>query len=137
MRVLCPMKTPMEITEPASTTTPSTTSERAPMKQSSSMMVGLACSGSRTPPTPTPPLPGDDHGPGADPAPDVDVARHQHDVWRDVGAAAHQRVRHDACAAGAQLRFGGGGVLQRHLVVEAGKPGVHRDVVPGADGQQT
>ena len=49
------MKTPIEITEPWPTTTPSTTSERAPMKQSSSMIVGPACSGSRTPPMPTPP----------------------------------------------------------------------------------
>src|SRR3569832_2550293 len=35
--------------------TPSTTSDRAPMKQLSSMIVGLACSGSSTPPRPTPP----------------------------------------------------------------------------------
>jgi 2,3,4,5-tetrahydropyridine-2,6-dicarboxylate N-succinyltransferase len=34
------MNTPMEITEPRPTTTPSTTSERAPTKQSSSMIVG-------------------------------------------------------------------------------------------------
>ena len=45
----------MPITLPCSTITPSTTSERAPMKQSSSMIVGLACSGSSTPPMPTPP----------------------------------------------------------------------------------
>jgi hypothetical protein len=45
----------MESTAPSSTTTPSTTSERAPMKQLSSMMVGLACKGSSTPPMPTPP----------------------------------------------------------------------------------
>jgi hypothetical protein len=49
------MKTPIESTEPSPTITPSTTSERAPMKQLSSMMVGLACSGSSTPPMPTPP----------------------------------------------------------------------------------
>ena len=49
------MKTPIETTAPSSTITPSTTSERAPMKQSSSMMVGLAWSGSSTPPMPTPP----------------------------------------------------------------------------------
>jgi hypothetical protein len=55
MRVLWPMNTPIEITEPCSTTTPSTISERAPMKQSSSMIVGAACSGSSTPPMPTPP----------------------------------------------------------------------------------
>ncbi len=50
-----PMNTPIEITEPSPTTTPSTTSERAPMKQLSSMIVGPACSGSSTPPMPTPP----------------------------------------------------------------------------------
>ena len=49
------MKTPIDRTEPVPTTTPSTTSERAPMKQSSSMMVGFACRGSSTPPMPTPP----------------------------------------------------------------------------------
>ena len=49
------MKTPIEITAPSPTITPSATSERAPMKQSSSMMVGLACSGSSTPPMPAPP----------------------------------------------------------------------------------
>ena len=50
-----PRNTPMESTAPRSTTTPSATSERAPMKQSSSMITGLACSGSSTPPMPTPP----------------------------------------------------------------------------------
>ena len=50
------MNTPIDSTLPRSTTTPSTTSDRAPMKQSSSMIVGLACSGSSTPPRPTPPL---------------------------------------------------------------------------------
>jgi hypothetical protein len=49
------MKTPMPSTEPSRTMQPSTTSERAPMKQLSSMMVGPACSGSSTPPMPTPP----------------------------------------------------------------------------------
>ena len=49
------MYTPMLMTEFSSTITPSTTSERAPMKQLSSMIVGLACSGSSTPPMPTPP----------------------------------------------------------------------------------
>src|ERR1044072_6717703 len=45
----------MESTEPSPTTTPSTTSERAPMKQLSSMMTGPAWIGSSTPPIPTPP----------------------------------------------------------------------------------
>ena len=49
------MKTPIESTEPSRTMTPSTTSERAPMKQLSSMITGPACSGSSTPPMPTPP----------------------------------------------------------------------------------
>ena len=49
------MYTPMEITDPSPTMTPSTISERAPIKQLSSMMVGLACRGSSTPPMPTPP----------------------------------------------------------------------------------
>ena len=49
------MNTPIDTTEPLPTITPSTISERAPMKQSSSMMVGLACNGSSTPPIPTPP----------------------------------------------------------------------------------
>ena len=42
------------MTEFSSTMTPSTTDELAPMKQLSSMMVGLACSGSSTPPMQTP-----------------------------------------------------------------------------------
>ena len=35
--------------------TPSTTSDLAPIKQLSSIIVGLACKGSNTPPIPTPP----------------------------------------------------------------------------------
>ena len=89
------MNTPIDITEPLPTITPSTTSERAPMKQSSSMMVGLACSGSSTPPMPTPPerctfLPICAQEPTvaqvstivllADIGAEVDEARHQHHV---------------------------------------------------------
>ena len=44
--------TPIDSTAPWRTITPSATSERAPTKQSSSMMVGLACRGSSTPPMP-------------------------------------------------------------------------------------
>src|ERR1700722_14130285 len=50
-----PMKTPIDSTLPRSTTTPSATSDLAPTKQSSSMITGLACNGSSTPPIPTPP----------------------------------------------------------------------------------
>ena len=39
-----------------STMTPSTTIHREPIKQSSSMIFGLACGGSNTPPIPTPPV---------------------------------------------------------------------------------
>ena len=49
------MNTPMDSTEPSRTITPSATSERAPMKQLSSMITGDACSGSSTPPMPAPP----------------------------------------------------------------------------------
>src|SRR5215472_12828200 len=47
--------TPIASTAPRRTITPSTTSLRAPMKQSSSTITGSACSGSSTPPIPTPP----------------------------------------------------------------------------------
>ena len=50
-----PMKTPIPRTEPSRIIHPSTTSERAPMKQLSSIIVGPACMGSNTPPIPTPP----------------------------------------------------------------------------------
>ena len=49
------MKTPIDSTEPSRTITPSATSERAPMKQLSSMITGPACNGSSTPPMPAPP----------------------------------------------------------------------------------
>ena len=49
------MNTPIDSTEPSRTITPSATSERAPMKQLSSMITGPACSGSSTPPMPAPP----------------------------------------------------------------------------------
>ena len=117
MRVLWPMNTPIEITEPAPTITPSTTSERAPMKQLSSMMVGrglqrlehaadadaarevhvaadLRAGADRGP--------GVDHGAGVDVGADVDVAGHQHHVrarcrrrgarWRAAPRARRRRA---------------------------------------------
>src|SRR5215469_11420620 len=108
MRVLCPMKTPMEITEPAPTNTPSTTSERAPMKQSSSMMVGVACSGSSTPPMPTPP---------------------ERCTLRPIWA-------HEPHTARTQLLFAGGGVFERHLVVEAREPALHEAILAHAEGEE-
>src|SRR5215211_1517766 len=53
--VEAPMNTPIDITDPSPITTPSTTSDLAPMKQLSSMIVGPACNGSSTPPIPAPP----------------------------------------------------------------------------------
>ena len=130
MRVLAPMNTPIEITAPAPTTTPSTISERAPMKQSSSMMVGRGLQRLEHPADADAARqvhvaadlraradrgPGVDHGAGADIGADVDVAGHQHRVRRHIGAVAHQRMRHHAHACGRELRGIGGGELQRHL----------------------
>ena len=105
------------------------------MKQLSSMIVGFACSGSSTPPMPTPPdrwtlladlraradrRPRVDHRAFVDVRADVHVRRHQHDVPRDVGAAPRDGGRHDAHAGRREV-----GVveycanLRRHLVVEA------------------
>src|SRR6202035_2202653 len=53
--VEAPRNTPIASTAPLRTITPSATSDRAPIKQSSSMITGSACSGSNTPPMPTPP----------------------------------------------------------------------------------
>ena len=102
------MKTPIDSTEPSPTITPSTTSERAPMKQLSSMIAGSACSGSSTPPMPTPPerwhvladlragadrRPGIDHGALVDIGAEIDEGRHQHHARRDIGGAAHHASR--------------------------------------------
>src|SRR5271168_4074388 len=99
MRVLCPMNTPMEITAPVSTITPYTISERAPMKQLSSMMVGVACSGSSTPPMRAPPYRGRRHHahPGRREMPLVpgrELERHL--VVELNGPGARRRVLHDA-----------------------------------------
>src|SRR3954466_13169372 len=51
--VEAPRNTPIDSTAPLRTITPSATSERAPMKQSSSMMTGSACRGSTHTPTAT------------------------------------------------------------------------------------
>ena len=48
------MYMPMLNTDPSLTITPSTTSDIAPKKTLSSMIVGRACGGSKTPPTPLP-----------------------------------------------------------------------------------
>ena len=53
--MLCPIKTPIDITEPFSTITPSTISDLAPIKQLSSIIVGFDWIGSKTPPNPAPP----------------------------------------------------------------------------------
>ena len=105
------------------------------MKQLSSMMVGLACSGSKTPPMPTPPerctlladlrarahgRPGVDHRAFVDVGADVDVAtasarRSARCRRRGARPPAARRARRPAAKAGVvELRE-----LGRHLVVEA------------------
>ena len=94
------------------------------------MMVGAACSGSSTPPMPTPPQvhvladlrAGTDRGPGihhraaVDVGADVDETRHQHHVRSDIGALAHDGVRHHADARGADGGLADVRILERHLV---------------------
>src|SRR5207302_7896770 len=75
-------------------------------------------------------------GAGPDPGADVDVARHQYNVRRDVGAATHHRVRHDAGAAGTQLLFRSERVFEGHLVVEAREAAVHGHVLASAEREQ-
>src|ERR1700680_3712438 len=106
------MNTPIAITAPAPTTTPSTISERAPMKQSSSMMVGAAWSGT-----------------GTDVGADVDVTGHQNRIGRHIGAVPHQRVRYHTHAAGGELRGVGVGEFQRHPIVESRVAGIDHDIV--------
>ena len=115
------------------------------MKQLSSMMVGLACSGSSTPPMPTPPdkctfLPIWAQEPTVaqvstmrafvDIGADIDVRGHQHHVPADEAAAARDRGRHYAKAAGGKLLAAVVAELGRHLVVVLGRgPGHHLVVV--------
>ena len=121
IRVLAPMNTPIEMTAFSSTITPSTISERAPMKQLSSMMVGfglqrlehaadahaarevhvLADLGARAHRGP-----GVDHRALVHVGADVHVGGHEDDVLADVGAAARHRGRHDAEAAALELLAG-------------------------------
>ncbi len=105
------------------------------MKQLSSMMTGSACSGSSTPPMPTPPemwqfLPICAQEPTvaqvstivplADMGADIDEARHQHDARRDIGRAAHDR---SPARRGSRPRGSGlapAGEFRRHLVPPGG-----------------
>ena len=77
-----------------------------------------------------------DHRTGIDGSPDVDVARHQHDVRREVRAFAYDCMRHDAHAVGAQPRLIGGCVFERYLVVEARVAGIDDRVLADAEGKQ-
>jgi hypothetical protein len=47
--------------------------------------------------------PGIDHGAFVDIGADVDVGRHEHHVFRDVGAAARHRGRHHAESSSLEL----------------------------------
>ena len=71
--------------------------------------------------------PGVDHGPARDMRAEIDEARHQHDVGRDVGGMAHDATRHRAKARGGELRFAPAGELRRHLVPPAGAARPARD----------
>src|SRR5215813_13719274 len=106
--VVALMNTPIESTEPSRTITPSTTSERAPMKQLSSMITGPACKGSSTPPMPTPPdrctcLPICAQEPTVA---QVDEGGHQHHARRHIGRAAHHAAGHRAEAFLLEARRG-------------------------------
>ena len=107
---------PSTARRPSSTTTPSATSERAPMKQLSSMITGPAWSGSSTPPIPAPPemdvapdlraaadrRPGVDHRPFADVRAEIDEARHQDRAGAMIAprrTIAPGTARHSPCEA--------------------------------------
>ena len=109
------------------------------MKQLSSMMVGLACSGSSTPPMPTPPerctfLPiwaqeptvaqVSTMVPAADIGAEIDERGHQHDAGRDIGRAAHDGAGHGPEA----------GLLKSSAVMPANLEGTlsHQLAPPGA-----
>jgi hypothetical protein len=121
------------------------------MKQLSSMMVGLACNGSSTPPMPTPPGqvhvltdlraradggPSVHHRAFADIGADVDVGGHENRIRRDVGTATHHCIRHDAYTFRAQACFVVAGVLERHLVEELRVAGIDDAVVVQAEREQ-
>ncbi len=71
-----------------------------------------------------------------DVSPDVHIARHQHDVRRDVCTLTHDGVWHNARTTSAQFRLGRVCVLHRYLVVEACEPRVHDFIVMSAEIQQ-
>ena len=77
-----------------------------------------------------------DHGAFADVGADVDVARHQHYVLADVGAATGRGRRHHAEAAVAEILRVEVCELARHLVVVIGEPALDEGVVFQAERQQ-
>ena len=136
------MNTPIASTAPSRTIAPSATSERAPMKQLSSMITGPACSGSSTPPMPgaagdvalladlragADGRPGVDHGVAVDVGAEVDEARHQHHAGRDVGRVPHHAARHGAEAGAAEARFVPAVEFRGHLVPPHRLAGTARD----------
>ena len=140
----------MESTLPRSTTTPSTTSERAPMKQSSSMITGPAWIGSSTPPMPTPPerwtfLPiwaqeptvtqVSTMVPLSTRAPTLTKLGITTTPGRDIGRAAHDRARHDAKTRLAEAVGAPALELQRHLVIGLGAD-IHGHRILQAEGEQ-
>ncbi len=122
--------------------TPSATSARAPMKQSSSMTTGPRLQ--RLEHAADPGAAGDvaalaDLRAGADRRPgvdhrglvhigaEIDEGRHQHDARRDIGGAAHDRARHGAEAGSTETVVAPAGELRRHLVPPIGAARSARD----------
>src|SRR4026209_856940 len=80
--------------------------------------------------------PGIDHRSFADPGTDVDVARHQHRMLRDVGAAPHHGGRDDPYTLGAEPRVGVLRVLERYTVEEPRVARIGHAVVVQPEGAQ-
>ena len=73
--------------------------------------------------------PGIDHGAAADIGADIDEARHQHDVGRDIGRAAHDAARHGAEAGVAEaLRRPSRRISTAPCPTTAAPPGPPRDL---------
>ena len=82
--------------------------------------------------------PGVDHGLLADIGAEVDEARHQHRVGRNVGRAPHDRARHGAETGGAERALVPAGELRRNLVPpdRAARAAGHDRIVVETERQQ-
>ena len=134
--------TPIETTEPSPTMTPSTTSERAPMKQLSSMMVGIGLQRLQHAADADAARqmhvladlragadgdPGVDHRARIDIGAEIDEGGHQHDVGRDIGGLAHDAAGHRAKAGLGEAVLAPAGEFRGHLVPPGCAAGAARD----------